>query len=119
MTNSCLVRPIDRELIAVLKPTVVIPLMWETWEFRSFDFDFNYCKERGIVVLGTNERQLHCDMLGSIGLCSLKLLFELGFDGGKVFLMGNTHSLAFSMKISSGELLSINSRFCGGYSEPS
>ena len=47
VTNSSLVLPIDRELIAVLKPTAVISLMWETWEFRSFDFDLNYCKVRG------------------------------------------------------------------------
>ncbi len=97
VTNSGFVRPIDRDLIAVLKPTAVIPLMWETWEFRSSDFDLNYCKERGIVVLGTNERSAPCDMLGFIGLCSLKLLFELGFDGGKVLLMGNAPIPALPM----------------------
>jgi len=89
VTNSGHVRPIDRDLIDALKPTAVIPLMWETWEFRSSDFDLNYCKERGVVVLGTNERHPPCNMLGFIGLCSLKLLFDLGFDGGKVLLMGN------------------------------
>ena len=89
VTNSGFVRPIDRDLIAVLKPTAVIPLMWETWEFRTSDFDLGFCKERGILVLGTNEQRSPCDMSQFIGLCCLKLLFELGFDGGKVLLMGN------------------------------
>ena len=89
VTNSGFVRPIDRNLISALKPTAVIPLMWETWEFRSSDFDLDLCKERGILVLGTNEQEEPCDMRLFIGLCALKLLFDLGFDGGKVLVLGN------------------------------
>lgn len=89
ITNSGFVRPIDRDLISVLKPTAVVPLMWETWEFRREDFDLDFCKEKGILVLGTNERKSPCDMLNYIGLSGLKLLFELGYDGGDVLLLGN------------------------------
>lgn len=89
ITNSGFVRPIDRDLLSVLKPTAVVPLMWETWEFRSSDFDLNFCKGREILVLGTNESKPPCEMAEYIGLCGLKLLFELGYDGGRVLLLGN------------------------------
>ena len=89
VTNSGFVRPIDVDLITSLKPTAVIPLMWETWEFRSADFDLNLCRSKEILVMGTNEHRPPCDMSGFIGYCALKLLFEIGFDGGKVLLLGN------------------------------
>ena len=82
-------RPIDRTLISTLKKTSVIPLMWETWEYRPSDFDLEYCKTRGILVLGTNEGNPPCDMRDFIGWTSIKLLFELGFDGGRVLLVGD------------------------------
>lgn len=90
VTNSGHVRPIDRDLIDVLKPTAVIPLMWETWEFRESDFDLFRCRERGILVLGTNERVDPCDMRKFIGLSGFKLLLELGYDGGAVLVLGNS-----------------------------
>ncbi len=89
ITNSGNVRPFDRDLIDSLKSTAVIPLMWETWEYRPVDFDLNYCKKKGIVVLGTNERMHPCDMEYFIGLTAFKLLLESGFDGGKILIMGN------------------------------
>ena len=90
ITNSGNVRPFDHDLIDALKSTAVIPLMWETWEYRPADFDLNYCKKKGIVVLGTNERLHPCDMEYFIGLTALKLLMESGFDGGKILIMGNS-----------------------------
>jgi hypothetical protein len=89
ITNSGFVRPIDRDLVSVLKPTAVIPLMWETWEFRSADFDLDACRERGVLVLGTNEHQPPCNMVPYCGFLGLKLIFELGFDGGGVLVLGN------------------------------
>jgi hypothetical protein len=89
VTNSGHVRPIDRDLIDVLKPTAVIPLMWETWEFRESDFDLNRCRQRGILVLGTNEQVDPCDMRPFIGLSGFKLLLELGYDGGNILVLGN------------------------------
>ena len=89
VTNSGHVRPIDRDLIDSLQPTAVIPLMWETWEFRESDFDLNRCKERGILVLGTNEQAAPCDMRRFIGLSGIKLLLDLGYDGGAILVLGN------------------------------
>ncbi|MBI2725888.1 MAG: hypothetical protein HYX42_06530 [Polaromonas sp.] len=89
VTNSGFVRPLDSALVARLKPTAVIPLMWETWEFRAADLDLSACKARGTLVLGTKEQEPPCDLRFFTGLFALKLLFELGFDGGKVLLLGN------------------------------
>ncbi len=90
VTNSGHVRPIDRDLIDTLRPTAVIPLMWETWELRESDFDLNRCREREILVLGTNERTPPCDMRGFIGMTGLKLLLDLGYDGGSILVLGNS-----------------------------
>ena len=90
VTNSGFVRPLDGDLLAKLKPTAVIPLMWETWEFRPSDLDLDACKARGTLVLGTKEQEPPCDLRFFTGLFALKLLFELGFDGGKVLLLGNS-----------------------------
>ena len=90
ITNSGHVRPIDFELIDALKPTAVIPLMWETWEYREEDFDLKHCKEKAILVLGTKEQDGPSDMRRFIGLTGLKLLLNLSFDGGKVLVMGNS-----------------------------
>jgi len=89
ITNSGFVRPINRELIAALKQTAVIPLMWETWEFRESDFDLAACKEKGILVLGTVENREPCNMIPYCGYIALKLLLEMGFDGRPVLLLGN------------------------------
>lgn len=77
VTNLGFVRPIDADLIDGLKPTVVIPLMWETWEFRPQDLDLGRCRERGIPVLGTNEHHPDLRIFGYIGHVVLKLLFDL------------------------------------------
>lgn len=89
ITNSGFVRPIDRELVTALKETAVIPLMWETWEFRESDFDLAACKERGILVLGTVENREPCHLIPYCGFIALKLLFAIGFDGRPVLVLGN------------------------------
>lgn len=53
--NQGFVRPIDSEMISWMKPTAVIPLMWETWEFRPHEIDLEACKQKGILVMGTHE----------------------------------------------------------------
>ena len=90
VTNSGFVRPIDAEVVKRLKPTAVIPLMWETWEFRPDDLDLEACRERGILVLGTDERHPPCDMRPYSGALALELLSELGIEGpdARVVLLG-------------------------------
>jgi hypothetical protein len=96
VTNSGFVRPIDRELVAAMKPTAVIPLMWETWEFRDADLDLAACHEHGILVLGTDESAGSLDLYGYSGFLALKLLFELGLEGHKTraVLLGTGPTLA-------------------------
>ena len=89
ITNSNFVRPIDKALIDCLKPTAVIPLMWETWEYRSSDFDLYECKNKGILTLGTIEHKDPINMSKYTGLLGLSLLFDLGFECGDVLLLGS------------------------------
>src|SRR6266850_7410006 len=43
VTNSGHVRPIDTETVAWMKPSAVVPLMYEAWEFRETDVDLGAC----------------------------------------------------------------------------
>lgn len=80
ITNLGFVRPIDKEMIDSMKSTAVIPLMFETWEFRKEDLDLEYCRKRGMIVLGTNENHDKLKLFYSIGFIATKLLFECGFE---------------------------------------
>lgn len=55
VTNTGFLRPLDAVFIDRLPLHCVIPLMWETWEFRASDINLNACRRRGIKVYGTNE----------------------------------------------------------------
>jgi hypothetical protein len=78
VTNSGHVRPISREVVSWMKPTAVIPLMYEAWELRNEDVDVAACHERGILVAGTNERHPAVDLLSFLGMIALKLLTDAG-----------------------------------------
>lgn len=79
ITNSGFVRPIDNEMVSWMKPTATIPLMWETWEFRSADLDLQACKAKGILVMGTNETT-GVNMVPYNGMMATKLILELGLE---------------------------------------
>jgi hypothetical protein len=83
ITNSGFVRPINREMISWMKSTAVIPLMWETWEFRRDDLDLRSCKEHQILVLGTDESKPPLSIYSYSGYLAMKLLFDLGLEGLK------------------------------------
>lgn len=78
ITNSGHVRPISAEMISWMKPTAVIPLMYEAWEFRKEDVDMAACRERGIAVAGTNERHPMIDTFSFLGGMAVKLLMDAG-----------------------------------------
>jgi hypothetical protein len=78
ITNSGHVRPIDAEMIAAMKPTAVIPLMFEAWEFRAGDLDLPACRRHGIPVAGTNESHPAVDVTAFLGLMAARLLMEAG-----------------------------------------
>jgi hypothetical protein len=90
VTNSGFVRPIDAALVAQLKPTAVVPLMWETWEVREGEVDFDACRAHGVLVLGTDEAVPALSMEPWAGFLAMKLLFELGLEGyrSRVVLLG-------------------------------
>lgn len=80
VTNLGFVRPLDSEFLHRLKSTAVIPLMWETWEYREEDLDLEECRRLGIPVLGTNERHPILEIFRYIGQLAMKLLFKLNVE---------------------------------------
>ena len=83
VTNSGFVRPIDANIISQLPAHAVIPLMWETWEFRGDEVDLSSAKKHGILVLGTNESHPAANLLPYVDMLLLKMLFELKLSGYK------------------------------------
>jgi hypothetical protein len=80
ITNLGFVRPIDALFLKRVKKTAVIPLMWETWEYRTEDLDLEECRRLEIPVLGTNEHHPDLRIFEYIGYIALKLLFEAGIE---------------------------------------
>lgn len=80
VTNLGFVRPLDAHFLKRLKSTTVIPLMWETWEFRAEDLDLEECRRRGIPVLGTNEHHPDLRTFDYVGLIAVKMLFQLDIE---------------------------------------
>ena len=78
VTNSGHVRPIDASMIRWMKRTAVIPVMYETWELRPGDLDLLACRERGILVAGTNERHPAVNAFAYLGIMAVKLLLDAG-----------------------------------------
>jgi hypothetical protein len=78
VTNSGHVRPIDAQMISWMKPTAVVPLMYEKWEFRDSDVDIAECRRRGIRLTGTNERHPAVDVFSYLGIMAIKLLHDAG-----------------------------------------
>jgi hypothetical protein len=80
VTNSGHLRPIDARMAAWMKPTAVVPLMFEAWELpaRAGDVDLDALRERGIAVAGTNERQPAVDVFSFLGVMAAKLLLDAG-----------------------------------------
>ena len=94
VTNSGQLRPINKARIQKLKKTAVIPLMWETWEFREEDLDIIACQKEGISVIGTNESFSEISMYGYNPLIVIKLLFDLGLEAynNDIILLGGGKS---------------------------
>jgi hypothetical protein len=90
VTNSGFLRPIDAALVRRLRVTAALPLMFEPWEARESDIDLAACRDRGIVVLGTNEHAWPCDMRPYSAALGVRLLFDLGLEvvGCRVLALG-------------------------------
>ncbi len=88
VTNSGHLRPIDADTVNRMKPTAVVPLMYEAWEFRAGDVDLDACRRRGIRFAGTNERHPAVDVFSYLGVMAVKQLLDAGVAvyGSKVVL---------------------------------
>lgn len=91
--NIGFVRPINENMISLFKSTAVVPLMWETWEFRLGEVDVKFCSEREIPVAGTDESK-RINMFGYNGFIAIKLMFEMGLEcyNNKIVLIGTGHT---------------------------
>jgi hypothetical protein len=78
ITNSGHVRPIDAQMIGWMKPSAVIGLMYEAWEFRPEDVDAIATRQRGIQIAGVNERHPSVDVFSFLGIMAVKLLLDAG-----------------------------------------
>jgi len=76
ITNSGHVRPIDRDMIGWMKPSAVVSLMYEAWEFRPGDVDLDACRERQIRVGATDERHPDVDVFSFLAPMAVKLLLD-------------------------------------------
>jgi hypothetical protein len=80
ITNLGFVRPIDSETIGYLSREAVIPLMYSSWEFRQEDLDLSACNSKRIPVMGTDESEKGCGVLGFCGSLISKMLFREGLE---------------------------------------
>jgi hypothetical protein len=67
-----------------MKEGCVIPLMYESWEFRRTDVCLRTCQGRGIPVAGTNERHPKIGVFEYLGILTAKSLLDAGLA-----LLGN------------------------------
>ena len=80
ITNSGMIRPIDENIVVKLKKTAVIPLLWETWEFRPHEIDLSVCQKNKIPVIGTNEGFKKISMFHYPGMLAKHILTNLRVD---------------------------------------
>ena len=91
ITNSGHLRPITREHIMSMKPTAVIPLMYESWELRKSDVDLSACRERGIKTAGTNEHNSLLNVFEFLGPLVIQALHNASVPvvGSKIAVVSN------------------------------
>jgi len=78
ITNSGNLRPLDRHKMAFAADDTVVPLMFESWEWRGDDLDIDYLRSRNIRVVATNERHPDVDVFGYLGEMAVQLAHRAG-----------------------------------------
>jgi hypothetical protein len=78
ITNSGHLRPLTKEKLQYAKDNVVIPLMYEAWEWRESDMDINYIRQRCFKVGATNERHPEVDVFNYLGDMAVKQILDAG-----------------------------------------
>ena len=74
VTNSGHVRPIDDEAVGHMRPTCVVPLMYEGWEWRPEDVSLASCNAKGIAVAGVWESHPAVGVFDYLGPALLELM---------------------------------------------
>jgi hypothetical protein len=99
ITNSGQVRPIDADMVSHMKPSSVVPLMYESWEYRRTDVDLEACRARNITVAGTNERHPDVDVFSFLGQMAIMQLHDAGIAvrGSRVLLLCDNDFSSFIM----------------------
>src|SRR5258706_1249830 len=78
ITNSGHLRPLNEEKLQYAKNNIVIPLMYEAWEWRDADMDIEYVRKRGFRIGATNERHPEVDVFNYLGDMAVKQIFDAG-----------------------------------------
>jgi hypothetical protein len=104
ITNSGHLRPLSESILKHAKNEVVIPLMYEAWEWREADMDIAYIKKRGIKIGATNERHPNVDVFNYLGDMALKQIFDAGIClyKNKFILLCNNDFGPFIAKVLAG-----------------
>jgi hypothetical protein len=76
-------------MVAHLKSSCVVPLMYEAWEYRPADLDLAACRAKGIRVAGTNERHAAVDVFSFLGALAVRQLHDAGIavHGSHILLL--------------------------------
>lgn len=76
--NTGALRPLDYRILQYIDPrNAVIQLMYDVWEMRDFDIDLDFCRSRGITVVGTNESTASFDVFYNVVPLMLKMCLEV------------------------------------------
>lgn len=104
ITNSGHLRPLNESLLKHAKDEVVIPLMYEAWEWRDADMDISYIRKRNIKIGATNERHPEVDVFNYLGDMALKQIFDSGICPykNKFILLCNNDFGPFIAKVLAG-----------------
>jgi len=78
ITNSGHLRPLSEDKLCHAKDSMVIPLMYEAWEWRDADMDIDYIRKRGFRIGATNERHPDVDVFNYLGDMAVKQIFDSG-----------------------------------------
>ena len=82
-----------------MKPSSVVPLMYESWEYRHTDVDLKACHARNIIVAGTNERHPDVDVFSFLGQMAIMQLHDAGIAvrGSHILLLCDNPFAPFIM----------------------
>ena len=78
LCNTGALRPLDFNVLQYVNSyNVVIQLMYDSWEFRETDIDFEFCRSRGIPIVGTNESNPSFEIFYNVAPLMLKMCLEV------------------------------------------